>query len=83
MIEQNISTAKKILTKLSQANSRQEAKEEWTERLYKDTLLLALCGIPGPDIEKLYDRMETPRKEILQTLLTENPRLAEHTIGTL
>ena len=83
MIDQNITNAKKILTKLSQSDSRQEAKEEWTDRLYKDSLLLALCGIPGPEIEKLHDRIDDTRKEILQTMLTENPWLTEYRIGTL
>lgn len=83
MIEDNITSAKKILTKLAQEKSWEESVNQDSGRLHKDELLLTLCAIPTPDLDKLHDRMEWQRKEILKTMLTENPWLSEHRMGTL
>lgn len=83
IISINTKTAKKILTRMSQTENPLLAKNSTSDRLYKDELILCLCGIPGHEIEKMREKIDETRKSILQNIIQENPWLVEANIGTL
>ncbi len=82
----NIKKAKKILTQMSHLDNPMEAKNTDSDRLYKDELMLCLCGIPWPEIDKLTNKLsliQDWRKALLDVILEENPRLNQSNIWTL
>jgi hypothetical protein len=79
----NTKTAKKILIRMAQTSNPLEVKNPNSDRLYKDELILCLCGIPGPEIEKMGEKIDDTRKLILQNIIQENPWLIEANLGTL